>query len=69
MIRAGPLRPPSRAAALGYRSATPGNLRQQTYEMESGRRPITPQVARLAEMYRRFGVPADLAAADEIGRE
>lgn len=67
MIRAGPLRPPSRAAALGYRSVTPGNLRQQTYEMESGRRPITPQVARLAEMYRRYGVPEDFAAPPAAG--
>lgn len=52
------------AMALGYRSTDRKNLRQQVNDMEGGRKPITPQVARLAEMFRRFGVPADMAGAN-----
>jgi hypothetical protein len=33
--------------------------RQQVYDMEHGRKPVSPIVARLAEMFRRFGVPED----------
>jgi transcriptional regulator with XRE-family HTH domain len=47
------------AAALGYRSTDKKNLRQQICDMEGGRKPITPQVARLAEMFRRHGVPKE----------
>lgn len=52
------------AIALGYRSADRKNLRQQVNDMEGGRKPITAQIARLAEMYRRFGVPADMMEQD-----
>jgi len=48
------------AAALGYR-LDPRGMRQQAYSLETGHKAITPQVARLAEMYRRFGVPPELA--------
>lgn len=47
------------AYALGYRHTNRDAARQQAYEMESGRKTITPQVARLAEMFRRHGVPKD----------
>lgn len=47
------------AIALGYRNHDRQGLRQQVYDMEAGRKSITPQTARLAEMLRRFGVPAD----------
>lgn len=47
------------AYALGYRHASRDAARQQAYEMESGRKAITPQVARLAEMFRRYGVPPE----------
>lgn len=47
------------AVALGYRSADRKNLRQQICDMEGGRKPITPQVGRLAEMFRRHGVPKE----------
>jgi transcriptional regulator with XRE-family HTH domain len=47
------------ALALGYRNHDRQGLRQQVNDMEHGRKSITPQTARLAEMLRRFGVPAD----------
>lgn len=47
------------ALALGYRNHDRQGLRQQVYEMETGRKAITPQTARLAEMFRRFGVPEE----------
>ena len=48
------------ALALGYRSLDRKNLRQQVNDMEGGRKPITPQVARLVSMFDAFGVPDDL---------
>jgi transcriptional regulator with XRE-family HTH domain len=48
------------AIALGYHDRQ--GLRQQVYEMETGRKAITPQTARLAEMLRRFGVPEEFLA-------
>jgi hypothetical protein len=51
------------AYALGYRHASRDAARQQAYEMEIGRKAITPQVARLAEMFRRHGVPDEWLAA------
>jgi hypothetical protein len=47
------------AIALGYRSDDRKNLRQQVNDMASGRKPIPPQIARLVEMFRRYGVPSD----------
>jgi DNA-binding transcriptional regulator YiaG len=47
------------ALALGYASPDRKNLRQQVNDMEGGRKAITPQVARLAEMFRRHGVPRE----------
>lgn len=50
------------AIALGYQSDSEEadkRLRSQIYHMEDAQRPITAAVARLAEMFRRFGVPAD----------
>lgn len=47
------------ALALCYRSEDRKNLRKQINDMEAGRKAITPQVARLAEMYRRYGVPEE----------
>lgn len=51
------------AIALGYRSVDRKNMRQQICDMEWGvggeRKPITPQVSRLAEMFRRHGVPKE----------
>ena len=47
------------AIALGYRNHDRQGLRQQINDMEAGRKVITPQTARLAEMLRRFGVPSD----------
>jgi transcriptional regulator with XRE-family HTH domain len=47
------------AIALGYRNHDRQGLRQQVNDMEAGRKTITPQVARLAEMLRRHGVPSD----------
>lgn len=47
------------AIALGYRNHDRQGLRQQVNDMEGGRKPITPQVGRLAEMFRRFGVPPE----------
>jgi transcriptional regulator with XRE-family HTH domain len=51
------------ARALGYRSLDRRNLGQQINDMEHGRKPIMPQTARLAEMFRRFGVPSDFIAS------
>lgn len=48
------------AAALGYASANP---RQLIHDMESGRKTVTPSIARLAEMLRRYGVPSDFVAS------
>ena len=48
------------AKALGYRLTKPQAMRQQVYDMEAGRKAISPQVARLCEMFMRFGVPEDL---------
>ena len=50
------------ALALGYRSERRKNLADQVDGMESGRRPISPQVARLAFMFERFGIPEELRA-------
>lgn len=47
------------AIALGYRNHDRQGLRQQVNDMEAGRKAITPQTARLAEMFRRFGVPEE----------
>ena len=47
------------ALALGYRNHDRQGLRQQVNDMEAGRKSITPQTARLAEMFRRFGVPEE----------
>lgn len=47
------------AFALGYRNRDRQGARQQVNDMEGGRKPITPQVARLAEMYRRYGIPEE----------
>lgn len=44
------------ASALGYASANP---RQLIHDMESGRKTVTPSIARLAEMYQRHGIPAE----------
>lgn len=53
------------AIALGYRSSDRHNLRQQVYDMESGRKDIPPWIERLAIMYSRYGVPkAFLAPRD-----
>lgn len=49
------------AQALGYRSEKRERLREQIDSMETGARPITQQTARLAEMFARYGVPADFA--------
>jgi len=57
--------------AIGYKSDNPDptrrreRLRQQTHDIEAGRKGITPIVARLAEMYRRYGVPADMLAGKD----
>jgi transcriptional regulator with XRE-family HTH domain len=45
------------ALALGYQNHDRQGLRQQVNDMEAGRKSITPQTGRLAEMFRRFGVP------------
>lgn len=45
--------------ALGYRHADRTSVRIQVNDMEKGRKPISPIVARLIEMFRRFGVPPD----------
>lgn len=50
------------ALALGYRNHDRQGLRQQVNDMEAGRKSITPQTARLAEMFRRFGVPSEFMA-------
>jgi transcriptional regulator with XRE-family HTH domain len=47
------------AIALGYRNHDRQGLRQQVNDMEAGRKAVTPQVARLAEMFRRFGIPPE----------
>ena len=47
------------ARALGYRSADNHTLRQQVCDMEAGRKPIQPQVYRLAEMFARVGIPEE----------
>jgi transcriptional regulator with XRE-family HTH domain len=47
------------ALALGYRNHDRQGLRQQVNDMEAGRKAVTPQVARLAEMFRRFGIPPE----------
>lgn len=50
------------AIVLGYQSESPAaydRMRTQIERMENALRPITAQVARLAEMLRRFGVPDD----------
>ena len=47
------------ALALGYRNHDRQGLRQQVNDMEGGRKAITPQIARLAEMLRRYGVPPE----------
>jgi transcriptional regulator with XRE-family HTH domain len=47
------------AKALGYRIATSHGMRQQVYDMEQGRKPITPMVQRLCVMFVRYGVPDD----------
>jgi transcriptional regulator with XRE-family HTH domain len=47
------------ARAIGYQSAAAQRLRTQVNDMEHGRKPISPIVARLVEMFRRFGAPAD----------
>lgn len=57
------------ALALGYGSPDRKNLRQQVCDMASGRKPISPQAARLAEMFRRHGVPADFLPATDAPRE
>lgn len=49
-------------AALGYRHDNRHHMRQQVYDMETGRKPVSPMVARLAEMFRRHGVPKDFWA-------
>jgi transcriptional regulator with XRE-family HTH domain len=54
------------ALALGYQNHDRQGLRQQVNDMEAGRKSITPQTGRLAEMFRRFGVPPEfLTAGDE----
>jgi len=45
--------------ALGYQHGVRGHTRVQVNDMECGRRPVSPMVQRLAEMFKRFGVPAD----------
>ena len=50
------------ALALGYRNHDRPGLRQQVNDMEAGRKSITAQTGRLAEMFRRFGVPNDFLA-------
>jgi transcriptional regulator with XRE-family HTH domain len=45
--------------ALGYQHANRYHTRVQVNDMEHGRKTVTPMVARLAEMFRRFGVPPD----------
>ena len=48
--------------ALGYEGAD-NTVSVQIRRYESGARPIKPWIARLAEMYRRFGVPDDIGGA------
>jgi DNA-binding transcriptional regulator YiaG len=50
------------ASAMGYANK---NLRQQAWDMENGRKAITTHAARLAEMYRRYGVPKDFAVRED----
>jgi transcriptional regulator with XRE-family HTH domain len=45
--------------ALGYQHGNRHHMRVQVNDMEQGRRPVSPVVQRLAEMFRRFGVPDD----------
>jgi hypothetical protein len=47
------------ARVLGYASPDQARLRTQIMDMEAGRKPITGTVARLAEMFARFGIPDD----------
>jgi hypothetical protein len=47
--------------ALGYEGAD-NTVSVTVRRYESDGRPIPPWIARLADMYRRFGVPDDLAA-------
>lgn len=44
--------------AMGY-AGTRQTVKTQVHDMEHGRRPIMPWIARLATMYDRYGVPAD----------
>lgn len=52
------------AFALGYRHQSRDRARSQAHDMESGQKSITPQVARLAEMFRRHGVPPEFLNSD-----
>ena len=48
--------------ALGYQHGNRYHTRVQVNDMEQGRRPVSPMVQRLSEMFRRFGVPQDFLA-------
>lgn len=46
--------------ALGYVTGSEATVSSYVRAMEAGTRPIPPAVARLAEMYRIYGIPAHL---------
>jgi hypothetical protein len=50
--------------ALGY-AGNRNSLQARISDMEAGRRTITPQVARLALMYGRHGVPEEMRGGHE----
>lgn len=50
--------------ALGYRHSERASVRTQVNDMEKGRKPVSPIVARLVEMFRRFGVPEDFISSE-----
>ena len=47
--------------ALGFSG---DNVRNHVHRLESGARGLNPAVARLAEMFSRFGVPKDFLQED-----
>jgi len=49
-------------AALGY---TGRNIGRQVRHYESGNREIPEWIARLADMYRRHGIPRDIGQIDQ----
>ena len=53
------------ARALGYQSKSRQNLTKQICDMESGRKPIPRSIARIVELFERFGIPEDFLKKDE----